>query len=73
MRVPRVVQFAQGSGDAQVIRVVQIVIACPILKQIAQNVQSLGFGRDVGNKAQEQGRAERMILAQVQVGDEEGM
>ena len=66
-------QTAQGAGDALMERVAQIVVPRPVFEQIAQDVERLGLGRDIGGEAQEQLRAVRMRGAQVQVGDEEGM
>ncbi len=64
------VQRAQRVADGLVERLVEIVVARPILEQVAQDVERLGLRCSCRRKSQEQFRAMRMLAAQMQVGDE---
>jgi hypothetical protein len=45
---------AQGSDDARVVRVVDIVVADPGLEEVAEDVQAFGLPGAAGKKAEEQ-------------------
>jgi hypothetical protein len=54
-------------------RIVQIVIACPVFEQVAEDIERLGAGSGLRYETQEQFGTARVFCAQVQVGDKKGV
>lgn len=66
-------QNVQGVGNLRVERIVEVIVACPIFKQVAEYVQCICAGSNVLDKAQEQLCAARMLGAEVQIRNEQGV
>ena len=58
--------------DPRIERIAQVVVARPVLEQVAENVERIGGGRYIAQEGGESLRRRRALGSQVQVGDEGG-
>lgn len=61
----------QGGGDARVERVGKVIVACPVVEEVAKDGQAGRVPSRAGKEVEKQLRRPRFVRGQVQVGDEQ--